>query len=540
MNNSYWGRRLSLLLLIVIVVSPLSPASRAARTSAPLYSPFDGPTDFIRQIPLATNDLVYSSLTGKIYATVPSTAGSSGNSIKSIDPATGIVESSTLIGSEPNKLALSDDGHSLYVSLDGSAAVRRFDVQTNTPGLQFTLGQDSFFGRFLVGEFAVAPGNPDLLAVARTSSSLAGGVAMFDNGVRRTNVASSDFIAFSNSASKLYGTSFSGLQTLNIDASGVTAGSSSSLAAGARIKFSNGLIFSSTGQVINPDTNTLLGTFAGANTVAFVPDTANGRAYYLTSDQFGGGNFLLKAYDINTFLLLGSLSIAGASGTATSLLRWGPNGLAFRTSTNQLFIIQTSLIPSAEPIPTPTPVVSPTPTPTPSPSPAASFVRQMALSTNDLVYNQGTQKLYASVPSEARSSGNSIAEIDPAMGAVTTQVFVGSEPTQLAPADDGSTLYVGLDGAASIRSYNILTHTAGTQFPVGRDSFTGPYGFSDIAVSPGNPLVLAVARQNRFNSPSESGVAVFDNGVQRPKTGPGSHRRKRLYRFRVVVCSLWE
>jgi sugar lactone lactonase YvrE len=523
MINPYWRRRLTLLLLVVIVVSPLSPTSRAARTAAP-YTPFDAPTDFIRQIPLATNDLVYSPLTGKIYATAPSTAGSSGNSIKSIDPTTGIVESSTFIGSEPNKLALSDDGHNLYVSLDGAAAVRRFDVQTNTPGLQFTLGQDSFFGRFTVGELAVAPGNPDLLAVARFSGSAGGGgVAVFDNGVRRTNVASSvDFIAFSASATKLYGTgvsTFSGLQTMTIDASGVTNGSAGSLAGGARIKFSNGLIFTSTGQVINPDTNTLLGTFSGASTVAFVPDAANGRAYYLTADQFGGGNFLLKVYDINTFLLLGSLSLPTASGNPTSLLRWGPNGLAFRTSTGQLFIIQTSLIPSAEPIPTPTPIVSPTPTP--SPSPAASFIRQMALSTNDLVYNQGTQKLYASVPSNAGSSGNSIAEIDPAMAAITSQSFVGSEPTQLAPADDGSTLYVGLDGAASIRSYNILTHTAGTQFPVGRDSFTGPYAFSDIAVSPGNPLVVAVARQNRFNSPSEAGVAVFDNGVQRTKTGPG-------------------
>lgn len=519
MNNSayYWRQRLALLLLVAIVVSPFSPASRAAKTEAPFYSPFDGPTEFIRQIPLPTNDLVYSSLTGKIYATVPSSAGSDGNSIKSIDPATGVIESSTFIGSEPNKLALSDDGHNLYVSLDGAAAVRRFDVQTNTPGLQFTLGQDSFFGRYLVSDFAVAPGNPDLLAVARTSN---GGLAVFDNGVPRTNVVSNiDSLAFSASPSKLYGTSFSGLQTLAIDASGVSVSSSNSFAAGARIKFSNGLIFSSSGQVINPDTNSLLGTFSNANAQAFVPDTANGRAYYLTSDQFGSGNFVLKAYDINTFLLLGSLNISGATGTATSLLRWGPNGLAFRTSTNQLFIIQTSLIPSAEPIPTPTPTVSPTPTP--SPSPAAAFVRQMALTTNDLVYNQGTQKLYASVPSSEGSTGNSIAEIDPVMAAITTQVLVGSEPTQLAQADDGATLYIGVDGAASIRSYNILTHTPGTQFPVGRDSFTGPYTFSDIAVSPGNPSVIAVARQNRFGSPSEAGVAVFDNGVQRPNTGPG-------------------
>src|SRR6185369_1953867 len=413
----------------------------------------------------------------------------------------------------------------MYVSLDGAAAVRRFDAQTHVPGLQFTLGQDPLFGgRFFAGELAVAPANPDVLAVARSRGfgPSGSGVAVFDNGVPRTTAgSSSDFIAFSASASKLYGSGVSGtgLQTLTIDGSGVTVSSTTSLAQGARIKFSNGLIFTSSGQVINPDTSSLVGTFSGVNTQAFVPDTANGRAYYLTSDQFGSGNFVLKAYDINTFLLLGSANISGGSGTPSSLLRWGPNGLAFRTSTNQLFIIQTSLIPSAEPIPTPTPTVSPTPTP--SPSPAAAFVRQMALSTNDLTYNQGTQKLYASVPSSEGSSGNSIAEIDPVTAAITTQVFVGSEPTHLAQAGDNSTLYVGLDGAASIRSYNILTHTAGQQFPVGRDSFFGPYSFSDIAVSPGNPSVVAVARQHRQVSPSEAGVAIFDNGVQRPNTGPG-------------------
>ena len=234
---------------------------------------------------------------------------------------------------------------------------------------------------------------------------------------------------------------------MTIDASGVTVSSTSSLATGTRIKFSNGKIFSSSGQVINPDTNTLLGTFSGdltLSTHAFVPDAAAGRAYYLTSGQ-RFATLTLKAFDINTFLLLGSLNITGVTGTPTSLVRWGANGLAFRTSDNQLFIIQTSLIPSAEPIPTPTP--TPSPTPSPSPSPAAAFVRQIALSTNDLVYNQATQKLYASVPSSEGSTGNSIAEIDPVTGSITNQIFVGSEPTQLAQADDGQTLYVGLDGA---------------------------------------------------------------------------------------------
>ena len=129
-------KKLALLLLITITgfVALISLATTAANT-APL-APFDGPAHFIRRIPLAVNDLVYSSSTGKLYASVPSTAGSNGNSIATIDPSTGIVSNATFIGSEPTKLALSDDGHSLYASLNGAGAIRRFDVLTNTPGLQ--------------------------------------------------------------------------------------------------------------------------------------------------------------------------------------------------------------------------------------------------------------------------------------------------------------------------------------------------------------------------------------------------------------------
>ena len=514
--------------VFICLALPLLFLTRVARTEAPPPPVFDNPTEFIRQIPLTTNDLVYSATTGKIYASVPSIAGAGGNSITSIDPATGVVGSPIFVGSEPNKLTMADDGQNLYVSLDGAFAIRRFDVVTNTAGLQFSAGQDSFFGRYLVNDFAVAPGNPNLLAVSRWfpgTSPPEAGVAVFDNGVRRTNttpghLSGADFLTFSSTASKLYGTGqFGGVQTMTIDAAGVTVSSTTPNGASGQIKRSGSLLFTSSGQVINADTLALLGTFASGASQAFIADSSVGRAYYLTSGP-SFNSATLKAFDVNTFLLLGSLTINGVSGTPTSLLRWGPNGLAFRTTSDQLFIIQTSLIPSAEPIPTPTPIPSPTPSPSPSTA-APAFVRQIPLIANDLVFSQATQKIYASVPSLQGNTGNSVAEIDPVMGSITNQTFVGSEPTQLATADDGATLYVGLDGAASVRSFNILTHTAGQQFSVGRDSFFGPYSFSDIAVQPGNPAVVAVARQHRGVSPPEAGVAIFDGGTQRTKTGPG-------------------
>ena len=519
---SYRLRRIITVLLVFnICLGPLA-AVTAAKLEFYATSPMlpQGPTDFIRRISLRTNDLVYSSTLNKLFVSVPSSVGAGGNSITSIDPTNGAIGTPVFVGSEPNRLALSDDGHSMYVNLDGAFAIRRFDANTQTPGLQFSVGQDQFFGRLNVTDLAVAPGNPNLLAIARSRPGVSppqAGVAVYDNGVKRPNTGpdhsnGSDFLAFSATESKLYGTgSFSGLKTMTVDASGISVSFSSNLATAARIKFQNNLIFTSGGQVINPDLNTLMGTFTGSSSIAFVPDTTAGRVYFVTQDPQSSTNLILKAFNIDTFLLVGSLTIPGVSGSPTSLVRWGANGLAFRTTGDQLFIIQTSLIPSAEPIPTPTPVVSPTPTP--SPTPHGAFIRQIPLNTNDLILSSATQKLYASVPSIEGSTGNSIAEIDPALGTITNSVFIGSEPTHLAQANDGATIYSVLQGAGAVRSFNIITHTAGSQFPIGHDNFDGVYFASDLAVAPDNPQIVALPRQ-----PGQRGVAVYDNGVMRTKT----------------------
>src|SRR4026207_509839 len=105
-------RRLALLLLVCTINFIAAPFLLATRSAAAPPKPPDGPTDFIRRINLTTSDLVYSASAGRIYARVPSCAGGSGNSLKAIDPSTGLVTSATFVGSEPNKLAISDDGQS--------------------------------------------------------------------------------------------------------------------------------------------------------------------------------------------------------------------------------------------------------------------------------------------------------------------------------------------------------------------------------------------------------------------------------------------
>lgn len=225
--------------LLVLATAPfLFNVIRSAHAYVVTPLPQSGPAVFVRQLPLTVNDVVYSPLTHLLYASVPSSVGPGGNSIVTIDPTTGSIVNTVFVGSEPNKLALADDGTTLYVSLDGAFSIRKFDVSTQTPGAQFSVGQDSFFGMFSVGDLAVAPGNPNLLAVARQyrgTSPPEAGVAVFDNGVQRPttgpgHTVGSDYLSFSASASKLYGSGFySGLTTLSINASGVSITTSTSL-----------------------------------------------------------------------------------------------------------------------------------------------------------------------------------------------------------------------------------------------------------------------------------------------------------------------
>jgi hypothetical protein len=313
----------------------------------------------IRQITLTTNDIIYDPVSRKIYASVPSSAGGIGNSVTSIDPFTGTLGQSVFIGSEPNKLAISDNSQYLYVGLDGAASVRRYDIQTQTAGLQLSLGNDPYFGPYFVEDMEVLPGNPEAVAVSRKNLGISprhAGVAIYDNGIQRPVTTprhtGSNVIEFSNSASRLYGynneTTEYGFRRMTVDENGVSVlDVTESLIMGfdVDIKFDNGLIYATTGRVIEPEGRMLLGTFTGISSGALVkPDSTVGRVFFLTGS---GSTHTLLAFDQDTFLPIGSFDIPDVSGMPSSLIRWGARGLAFRTS-DKVFLIRTAFLPAPQ------------------------------------------------------------------------------------------------------------------------------------------------------------------------------------------------
>jgi hypothetical protein len=480
--------------------------------------------DFVRRISFGSNDIIFNPHDQMLYASRPSSVGSGGNSIARINPLTGELVSSVYVGSEPGKLALSDNGQSLYVVLDGAYAVRRFDTVDQTAGNQFSLGGYNDHP-FTASDIAVAPGNPDTVAVARYRSNISPpgqGVAIFQNGVRLPNVgpghsAGANYLAFSNSPNILYGGGqYEGLRTMTVDGGGVAVQPLPPTSFDVeRLKFDGGKLYTSNGTVIEPQSRTVLGTFPDSRSSAFVPDSAVGRVFYAVG-EWGTNTITIKAFDINTFVLLGSLTIPNVPGDPVAMVRYKSNGLALKTSNNQLFLIQTGLIPTNEPLPAPS--ATPTVTPMP-PTVYQSSIRELPLAGKDLIYNETTGKLYASVVSADASRGNTVTTIDPASGNFENSVHIGSEPGELAISDNRQTLYVGLNGAGAIRKFDIPSQTAGAQFSLPYDS-SGPVVASGMDFMPGSSDTIAVSSYYNFGS-----LAIYDAGVKRPQaasayTGP--------------------
>lgn len=312
-------------------------------------------------ISLPTNDIIYDPFSQKIYTSVPGSADSRANTITVIDPSTGTLGPSVFVGNDPGKLAISDNGQYLYVAVDGGASVRRFDIASLTPGLQFSLGGDLLHGAYYVEDMEVLPSNPNAVAISRKNLGFSPrheGVAIYDNGVKLPDETphhiGSNVIEFSDRASTLYGYNIegeSGFRRMSVNAFGVSVVDvTPGLIPGPAtdIEFDAGLIYADSGHVIDPDALTHVATYlvfdaATGTTISasgpVEPDSTLGRTFILWRNTFLS-RYALIVFDQLDSKAIGSIPLSSPSGTPTSLIRWGQHGLAFRTSSSQVFLIR--------------------------------------------------------------------------------------------------------------------------------------------------------------------------------------------------------
>jgi hypothetical protein len=297
------------------------------------------------------NDIMYNAAHQVIYLSVPGAAPTAANSIAVLDLASASITSSTPAGTDPDALAISDDDQYLYAGIDGTAAVERFALPSLSLDLTIPLGQNATYGPYYALDLQVAPGSPHTTAVSLGSSnateSALGGVVIFDDAVARATTAPGysasghlfDSIQWGAGATALYAsnTETSGFDfyTLSVNSSGVTFDNDYPLsfaAYGARIHFDrgNGLVYSDTGQTINPLTGNPLQQFFTDGPM--VPDSSINRAFYV--DLNGD----VMAYNEATFSEMSSFTVPYIE-FPLRMIRWGTNGIAFNTLDGSVYLI---------------------------------------------------------------------------------------------------------------------------------------------------------------------------------------------------------
>ncbi|MCX6377504.1 MAG: hypothetical protein NTU88_15965, partial [Armatimonadetes bacterium] len=127
------------------------------------------------------------------------------------------------------------------------------------------------------------------------------------------------------------------------------------------------------------------------------------------------------------------------------------------------------------------------------------------LPASDMVYNPSNQMIYASVPNTGGTYSNAVVAINPVSGAVAGSITVADHPTKLALSDDGQVLYVAVD--AAVWKIDPIAMTAGPSYTLGDLGPDIPYYAIDLAVSPGQPGTIAVARGS-FSRYVDGGVAI--------------------------------
>src|SRR5262249_22937741 len=96
-------------------------------------------------------------------------------------------------GSNPNVLALSDDGQFLYAGMDGTSTVQRFILPGLTKDISYPLLSSSVTGILYARDLQVAPGaahtTAGSIATSASSPSAQAGIYIFDDAPQRSTIA---------------------------------------------------------------------------------------------------------------------------------------------------------------------------------------------------------------------------------------------------------------------------------------------------------------------------------------------------------------
>jgi hypothetical protein len=296
---------------------------------------------------LGGRDLAWDSSNSLLVVGLPGDEGDNGDNIATLDPSSGEIKYSGFIGSEPGRIALSENNQLLYVGLDAANSITTFNYPAFTTASNFTLGSDSFDGYYFAYDIKASPVSAATAAVIPSNFNVSpstAGVVIYDNGValsQKLSTGEYDYssLAWYSAGDTLYSLSGDEPQSfyiLDVNSSGVTLGTAYNeilnLYSQHLVRDPNtGDLYTDTGQVIQPSTGTVIGNYGTYGLVAI--DPALNRVYILgqTSAQSGTQNYTIQSFNQTDFTPIDSITIENVVAEPTAFTRWGSNGLSFTT-----------------------------------------------------------------------------------------------------------------------------------------------------------------------------------------------------------------
>ena len=306
------------------------------------------------------NDMAWDPVSQRIYLSVAGTNPTSPNTITALNPVNAQFDASISAGSGADRLAVSSDGSWLYAGIDAAGTVQRFTVPGLARDITIPLGAASVSHPNYAFALEAAPGSPNTIAVSQASSSRdAGAVVIYDGSTPRSAgvapvggvLVPLGSLAWSANAANLYASydqySDNTLYVLAVNSTGAQfvqtdmfdpPGQSYTLGS-VHYSALTGYIYSSDEQILSPSTDKVInrlplaavdGGFAYSRPRLTLDDNL-GMAW-IVGQPANSTQYVIEAFDLKTYALLGSISIPNVVGSPVKLIRWGSNGLAFLTT----------------------------------------------------------------------------------------------------------------------------------------------------------------------------------------------------------------
>jgi DNA-binding beta-propeller fold protein YncE len=290
-----------------------------------------------------------------LYASVGPTNGAVGILLV-IDPASGNIIDTRGFDGGIGRIEMSRDASTLYVVTDDESKVRRLRLPDFAEQATLDLGEWEAGKLNRADDLAVHPTNPTTIAITKKRRELSPrftGVSVFEDKVEKKIAAvfagEANAVVWGAKPDRLYGlnnettpSSFFQYDVTATEISVIANRWNLLNPFDGQMEFVEGRLYCTTGRIIDPETFTIYGELANANSDALMLALpSRKRIIYFTPSSLG---FMLT-YDAETLQLVGSNPFPMPRGYGSGVAFWGDNGIALHDG-KRLFLAENRLIPS--------------------------------------------------------------------------------------------------------------------------------------------------------------------------------------------------